>query len=234
MASVLNLVIEAAGEKCVAEEKSVIIAASQNFFMTFSYRILLVDDDPAPRETGAAILAASGYEVETAADGFAALVQLRKSLPDLIISDLRMPNMSGFELLSIVRRRFPQIAVIAMSGEFSGITPEGLISDAFFTKAHYEPEELFAKIADLLRRAPLRPQIAKPDKAPVWIPTNDTGYVVVTCTECLRSFSVPACEAATTEVKEAECVFCNSPNRYLCDSRSTPVKKPSGERRRLG
>jgi CheY-like chemotaxis protein len=55
----------------------------------------------------------AGYEVRTSEDGFSALVQLRAALPDLIVSDLRMPNMSGFELLSIIRRRFPQIPVIA-------------------------------------------------------------------------------------------------------------------------
>ena len=196
--------------------------------MAFSYRILLVDDEPAPRQTGAAVLAASGYEVQTAQGGFDALVQLQESLPDLIISDLRMPNMSGFELLSIVRRRFPQVAVIAISGEFNGITPEGLIADAFFTKAHYQPEELFAKIADLLRRSPLRPQMAKPDKAPVWVPVNETGYVVITCTECLRSFSVSASEGTTTEMQDAECIFCGTRNCYLCNSHLA-AKKPQSE-----
>ena len=75
----------------------------------FAYRLLVVDDDPRILHVSRLILEAKGYEVRTAADGFEALVELRGSLPDVIISDLRMPNMSGFELLSVVRRRFPHI-----------------------------------------------------------------------------------------------------------------------------
>ena len=73
----------------------------------FAFRILVVDDEPAILSTSSSVLSSKGYEVRTAKDGFAGLAELRRSLPDLIISDLRMPNMSGFELLSIVRRRFP-------------------------------------------------------------------------------------------------------------------------------
>jgi CheY-like chemotaxis protein len=71
------------------------------------------------RET-ALILKERGYEVRTAKDGFQALVERRGSRPDIIISDLRMPSMSGCELLSVVRRRFPRLPVIAISGEYNG------------------------------------------------------------------------------------------------------------------
>ena len=182
----------------------------------FAFRILVVDDEPTILATSTAVLKSKGYEVRTARDGFAGLVELRRSLPDLIISDLRMPNMSGFELLSIVRRRFPQIPVIAISGEFNGIAPEGLIADAFFTKGQYTPGQMFQKIAELIEQSPTRPQTAKPDKAPVWIPKNEAGYIVITCTECLRSFSIPA-EETHSEVHEVHCIFCDSKLRYLTD-----------------
>jgi CheY-like chemotaxis protein len=160
----------------------------------FAYRILVVDDDPKLLEISALVFKAQGYEVITALDGFQGLVELRRSMPDLIDCDLKMPNMSGFEFLSVVRRRFPQVPGIAISREFVGEVPAGLIADAFFTKGHYRPEELFQRIAELIAHSPLRPQLAKPDKAPVWIPFNDSGYFVVTCTDCLRSFSVPSDE----------------------------------------
>lgn len=70
---------------------------------SFAYRILIVEDHSAMREAGKRLLESRGYEVHTAADGFEALLALKRSLPDMIISDLSMPNMSGFELLSVVR-----------------------------------------------------------------------------------------------------------------------------------
>lgn len=188
----------------------------------FSYRILLVDDEEAIRIMSAKILESKGYEVRTAVDGFAALVELRKSLPDVVISDLRMPNMSGFELLSVVRRRFPHLAVIAISGEFNGIAPEGLIADYFFTKGSYRPEELFLKIAELLELSPLRPHMVKPDISPVWVPRSPEGYFVVTCTDCLRSFSLTTDEASK-EVRSASCPFCGTVVRFLADPIGIPA-----------
>ena len=190
----------------------------------FNYRILVVDDEQHIREISSALLSTLGYEVRTAADGFAALVELRRSLPDVIISDLKMPNMSGFELLSIVRRRFPQIPVVAISGEYNGIAPAGLIADAFFTKAGYTPEQLFQKIAELLQQYPIRPHVAKPDRAPVWVPKNSEGYFVITCIECLRSFSIPD-EVSANELRETHCLFCGSRVCYLVDLESLPKKR---------
>lgn len=56
--------------------------------------------------------------MRTAADGFAVLVELRRSVLDVIISTLSMPRLSKFELLSIIRRRFPQVAEIGISAEY--------------------------------------------------------------------------------------------------------------------
>src|SRR5690348_2059913 len=73
----------------------------------FKCRVLVVEDDPLVLETTAAMVRSFGFSVRTAEDGFVALKILREVLPDMILCDLRMPGMSGFELLSIVRRRFP-------------------------------------------------------------------------------------------------------------------------------
>lgn len=187
----------------------------------FAYRVLVVDDEPTILETAALVLSNEGYEVHTAKDGFEALTALSRSLPDVLISDLSMPNMSGFELLSVVRRRFPHLPVIAISGQYNSTAPAGLIADAFFSKGHYNHEDLFAKITDLLEQAPIRPVIAKPDKAPVWVPRSSTGYFVVTCPNCLRSFSVE--DKNGKEYRETECVFCGSTVCYLADL--TSIKK---------
>lgn len=111
----------------------------------FHYRLLVVDDDAGIRDLFQATLATHGYDVRLAKDGFAALALMRGALPDLLLTDLKMPNMSGFELLSIVRRRFPQIPAIAVSGEFQpAAEPLGVLADAFFAKP-FQFEDLLPK-----------------------------------------------------------------------------------------
>jgi PleD family two-component response regulator len=102
-----------AGEDASAPYESTLLAESK--VPQFRYRILVVDDEPSVRETAGVILESEGYEVLTVPDGLDGLHALSKSLPDVIISDLNMPRMSGFEFLAIVRKRFPHIATIAMS-----------------------------------------------------------------------------------------------------------------------
>ncbi len=177
---------------------------------SFRYRILVVDDEKNLRTVARETLQSQGYEVLCAVDGFDGLTKLKQSLPDVVISDLRMPNMSGFEFLAVVRKRFPQIAVIAISGEFSGIdVPESVLADAFFEKGQYSPENLFQKIADLLEEIPQRPRIARQPKAAVWVPIKrDAEYIAVTCSSCLRTFPVPA--PLPDGVHTAECDFCET------------------------
>jgi CheY-like chemotaxis protein len=166
---------------------------------------LIVEDDSRLREVGKLLLESQGYEVLAAGDGFEALIALKRSLPDIIISDLNMPHMSGFELLSVVRRRFPTIPVIVISGEFSQLTlPESVLADAFFAKGQYKPEALFENILELIQELPPRPRTGRPDKAAVWV-KNDKGMVAVTCTDCLRTFPVPD---AINGVNTVECEFC--------------------------
>lgn len=151
------------------------------------------------------LLASQGYEVITAGDGFEALLALKRSLPDIIISDLSMPNMSGFELLSVVRRRFPSVPVIVISGEFNAAAvPESVLTDAYFGKGQYTPQALFGKILELIHELPSRPRAGSPDRAAVWV-KNDKGIIAVTCTDCLRTFPVPD---AVLGINTVACEFC--------------------------
>ena len=77
-----------------------------------SGRVLLVDDEPLVRKLISRYLVAAGYVVRVAVDGLDAIGKLRAGPLDLIISDLKMPRMSGTEFLGIVRKRFPQLPVI--------------------------------------------------------------------------------------------------------------------------
>jgi len=150
----------------------------------------------------------SGIENSLTPEGFETL---RQSLPDVIITDLRMPNMNGFEFLSVVRSRFPQIAIIAISGEFSGLgVPDSVLADAFFAKGQYTLEELFQRIIVLLEHGPIRPRANRQPKSAVWVPVStDANYIAVTCPSCLRTFSVSA--PLSVGENTANCDFCVAP-----------------------
>ena len=98
--------------------------------------ILIVDDDELLRMSLLQVLTIAGYNVRSSDGGQAALCEMERETPDLLLSDLNMPGLSGFELLFAVRGRFPGIRVIAMSGAYSGNdVPPGVCADAFYEKS---------------------------------------------------------------------------------------------------
>jgi CheY-like chemotaxis protein len=191
---------------------------------TSKHLILLVDDELVIRESMALLLSASGYDVTTAENGFDALSRLSKVTPDIIISDLNMPRMSGFEFLSVVRRRFPEISVIAISGAYESgdHIPGGVIADAFYGKSRHHPEELLRTIAELIRTAATRGANHQRQSAPVWIPRNGKDskgvpFIVLSCTHCLRSFPLSVLREGVQEIQQTPCLFCENPVRYIID-----------------
>jgi CheY-like chemotaxis protein len=82
--------------------------------------ILLVDDNDDARVTVARILGMAGYQVTEAPNAKAATALMRKKLPDLVITDIFMPEGDGFEMLNEIRARDTRIPVIAISG--GGVT----------------------------------------------------------------------------------------------------------------
>ena len=130
-------------------------------------RVLVVDDEAANRELISDILADEGYDVVTAQDGLDALNQLAVPLPDVIISDLRMPRMSGVEFLAVVRRKYPDVPLIAISGEFEGNkVPPGVPADAYLPKGSYTFEQLRTTITELISAPPSKPRSAIMDVGP--------------------------------------------------------------------
>ena len=131
--------------------------------------LLVVEDEPIIRELFSTLLTTAGYSVAQAQDGFAALAEIRRQRPALILSDLNMPRMTGFELLSVIRRRFPAMHVIAMSGAFmTDEIPTGVAADAFYQKSGRHISTLVEVIEGILRRE--RAGTAAPDAAhiPAW------------------------------------------------------------------
>jgi len=191
---------------------------------TSKHQILVVDDESKIRESMATLLNAAGYDVSTAENGFDALLQLRRLTPDLIISDLNMPQMSGFEFLSVVRRRFPEIPVVAVSGAYESgdCVPGGVIADAFYSKGRHHPEELLSTVAELIRTSVARAMNHHRQSAPVWRPRNGKDskgvpYIVLTCTDCLRSFPLSVLREDVQEIQQTPCLFCTNPVRYIID-----------------
>jgi CheY-like chemotaxis protein len=174
-------------------------------------RLLIVDDEPSVRMSLSCVLKEIGYCVRTAEDGLSALAEMRREVPDILLSDLNMPCMSGFELLSVVRRRFPAMKTIAMSGAFCGDeVPSGLVADGFYQKG--------SSMGCLLRLMDSAPNSARVNQSqstasePVWIQRNGEGdpgeaAVTISCPECLRSFS-HTCTEANNIVRETHCIHC--------------------------
>jgi CheY-like chemotaxis protein len=134
-------------------------------------RVLIVDDKPSIRTILSLVLGELGYRVRSAEDGFSALREIRQDIPEILLSDLNMPGMSGFELLSVVRRRYPAIQVILMSGSFSGKeVPSGIPADAFYQKGSSMSAllQIFRALPQMKRRTSV-PDCTKP---PVWNERN--------------------------------------------------------------
>lgn len=121
-----------------------------------SKHLLIVDDEPNLLRAVAACLRGEGYEVDTARSGEEALVQIAQRLPDLIISDIRMPRMDGYALARQLRNnpRTHLIPIVFLTAkDESADRIAGIRSgvDAYLTKP-FEPDELVAVIGNILTR----------------------------------------------------------------------------------
>jgi CheY-like chemotaxis protein len=105
------------------------------------------------------LLSSAGYDVATADNGINAVSHLSNSAPDLIVTDLNMPHMSGVELISHVRSRHPSVSIVAMSGSYQGdAVAAGVIADRFYLKGQ-PSHNLLATIASLIATSPDRESV---------------------------------------------------------------------------
>jgi len=189
--------------------------------------ILIVDDKPSVRTSLSLLLGEIGYRVRSAGDGFSALREIRQEIPEILLSDLQMPGMSGFELLLVVRRRFPEIQVIAMSGAFCGSeVPSGIPADAFYQKGSSMTAlmHILGALPQMRRRAPAHCRTG----SPLWIQRscNDPlgkAQVSITCPECLRTFQQDL-EGTDRLNCEVDCIHCGSSIQYSVVEPSDQMK----------
>jgi uncharacterized protein YbaR (Trm112 family) len=149
----------------------------------------------------------------------------RLSLPDLIISDVNMPRMSGFEFLAVVRERFPHIATIAMSGGYSsGEMPVGILADAFLQKGNYTITELSHEVRKLLAASPLRSETSKREIAPLFVPRDIGGYLIIACPMCRRPNKLQAM-SLNGGLHQTTCPSCGTPVTFEINHEIEPLIK---------
>ena len=115
-------------------------------------RVLVVDDDPEVLRFVETVLADEGFEAVAAADGSDALRRLGERAFDLLLTDIRMPGMDGFELVRRARQSHPDVRVLFMSGysrEYR-IDPN---RDDFVAKP-FRPRQLLGCVYEILARKP--------------------------------------------------------------------------------
>jgi two-component system, OmpR family, response regulator len=122
-----------------------------------THRVLVVDDEPNIADVVAMALRYQGFEVETAADGTAALMAVDRFRPELLVLDIMLPDIEGFEVADRLRGRGNDVPIIfltardASEDKLRGLTMGG---DDYVTKP-FSLEELVARIRNLLRRTGL-------------------------------------------------------------------------------
>jgi PAS domain S-box-containing protein len=136
-----------------ALESSTPAERDDRFAKTFGARIVLADDNADMRSYVTALLAPY-YSVEAVADGEAALAATRRARPDLVVTDVMMPRLDGFELLAAIRaddglRSLPVVLLSARAGEESRIEGFDAGADDYLTKP-FSARELLARVGALL------------------------------------------------------------------------------------
>jgi DNA-binding response OmpR family regulator len=105
--------------------------------MKSTVSILVVDDEEMLRNLLMKILSKEGYQVDAACDGEDAVEKLRQNTYSLLISDIKMPRLNGFELLKIAKRDYPTMGVIIMTAYGDSFTVKDALllgADEYITK----------------------------------------------------------------------------------------------------
>ncbi|MEZ4657081.1 MAG: response regulator transcription factor [Caldilineaceae bacterium] len=129
-------------------------------------KILVVDDEPSIVEVVSLYLSRSGYQVTVAHDGQAALREMAKALPDLVVLDLMLPGVDGMEITRRLRAEgdTPIIMLTARKEESDRILGLEMGADDYMVKP-FSPQELVSRVRAVLRRTHAAPTQAKEERA---------------------------------------------------------------------
>ena len=159
-------------------------------------KIMVVEDDQSLREIYSIRLTAEGYEVVSAGDGEEALAIAVKERPDLVLSDVMMPKISGFDMLDILRstpetKNIKVIMMTALSSDDQRKRGENLGADKYLVKSQVGIEDVIAAVHEVLGGAagapmpdvPVPPAVPADQQMPApqpAVPADDTGVIVPT------------------------------------------------------
>ena len=118
-------------------------------------RILVIDDNPDLTRLIKISLQGAGYEVDVASDGIDGMEAQRRDPADLVITDIFMPRAEGIETISNLRREFPAVRILAMSGGYTGLKGDYLelaldVGACQTLLKPFTPDELVEQVQRLL------------------------------------------------------------------------------------
>jgi len=163
--------------------------------------LLIVDDDISILTFLSQHLSDRGYSVRSVIDEFSALSEIENEIPDILLSNIDLPGIPGVQFLSTVRRKFPSIRVVAMSGAYSGRrVPAGIVADAFYEKG--SRLDLLTRVVDAM---------AGPGRSTIRLATEDLfGFQVF---ENIPSH--PSAESSATSVGRSIAFLLRPPMRMV-------------------
>ena len=148
-------------------------------------KVMVVEDDNSLKEIYTIRLTAEGYDVVSAADGEEALAVAVREKPDLILSDVMMPKISGFDMLDILRqtpetKNIKVIIMTALSSEDQRIRGEGLGADKYLVKSQVGIEDVINAIHEVLSdKAVASPAAQAVETPPTPTPATDQAQAIL-------------------------------------------------------
>ncbi len=116
-------------------------------------RVLLVEDDDALRVLMAELLRNAGYDIVDTGSGLDALDRLASHPIDVLVTDVAMPGMDGLQLLGIAKRRYPALAVMVISGDFSHAVAAKQLGADYYLSKPCSQEQLLKAVRATVGRA---------------------------------------------------------------------------------
>jgi DNA-binding response OmpR family regulator len=184
-------------------------------------KVLIVEDDANLLETLKYNLHKEGYDVTTASDGEQAIKAARKEKPDLIILDIMLPKLNGFEVCRILRKEMtvPVLILTAKADETDKIVGLEIGADDYMTKP-FSMREFLARVRAMLRRSKITEATPAAESAPLKI-----GYLEVDIARHRASLSGGALELSP---KEFDLLAFLAKNKGLVFSREQLLEKVWG------